>query len=107
MAVNEETAGPIIKRVRIRQSDRRNSASPDYLREDQPMRQNSRQSRHETMIASPLSARSLSRAAFAIAAIGALAACSADQNLSSSPQSKASSPSQAPSPALVYVSDSS
>lgn len=71
------------------------------------MRQNSRQSRHETMIASPLSARSLSRAAFAIAAIGALAACSADQNLSSSPQSKASSPSQAPSPALVYVSDSS
>ena len=71
------------------------------------MRQNSRQSRHEMTIASQLGARSLSRAAFAIAAIGALAACSADQSLSSSPQSKASSPSQAPSPALVYVSDSS
>ena len=72
------------------------------------MRQNSRQSSNDSMVASRLSARSLSRAVIAIAAIGALAACSADQQLSSAPdQKKNSSPSEAPTPALVYVSDSS
>lgn len=71
------------------------------------MRQNSRQSCNDTMVASQLSARSLSRAILAIAAIGALAACSADQHLSSAPEHTTSSSSDAPTPALVYVSDSS
>jgi dipeptidyl aminopeptidase/acylaminoacyl peptidase len=71
------------------------------------MRQNSRQSRNETMVASQLSARALSRAILAFAAMGALAACSADQHLASAPKENASSPSDAPTPTLVYVSDSS
>jgi WD40 repeat protein len=71
------------------------------------MRQNSRQSRHQTTVATEFSARSLSRAVIALVAIGGLAACSADQNLSSSPNEQASLPDNAPSPAIVYVSDSS
>ena len=72
------------------------------------MRQNSRQSRLETMIASRRSVRSLSRAAIALVAIGGLAACSADQNLTVAPKT-ISSPAETPSdgPAIVYVSDSS
>ena len=69
------------------------------------MRQNSRQSSFDSMIASQLSARSLSRAFVAIAAIGALAACSADQHLPSAPDQKTSSSSAAQTPAVVYVSD--
>ncbi|HMI56940.1 MAG TPA: hypothetical protein VK511_02735 [Gemmatimonadaceae bacterium] len=71
------------------------------------MRQISRQSSNDTMVASQLSARALSRAVIAIAAIGALGACSADQHLSSAPEQKTTSSSDAPTPELVYVSDSS
>jgi len=78
------------------------------------MRQISRQLRNETMVASKFSARSLSRAFVAFAAIGALAACSADQQLASAPEMKKSPPNNASkpkptttTPALVYVSDSS
>jgi WD40 repeat protein len=71
------------------------------------MRQNSRQSRNGTTIATELSARSLGRALVALVAIGGLAACSADQNLSSSPRQQSSLPEAAPSPSIVYVSDSS
>jgi WD40 repeat protein len=77
------------------------------------MRQNSRQTRTATAIATKLSERSLSRAMVTLVAIGGLAACSADQNLSSSPKQQASAPDTAakaptaPSAAIVYVSDSS
>jgi hypothetical protein len=71
------------------------------------MRQNSPQSRHQTTVATELSVRSLSRAVIALVAMGGLAACSADQNLSSSPNQQASLPDNAASPAIVYVSDSS
>ena len=71
------------------------------------MRQNSRQSATGRSIATELSARSLSRAILALVAIGGLAACSADQNLSSSPKQQATLPETVPSPAIVYVSDSS
>jgi WD40 repeat protein len=76
------------------------------------MRQNSRQSRNETSIATELSARSLGRAMVALVAIGGLVACSADQSLPSSPKQQASAPdtaatAPAPLPAIVYVSDSS
>jgi dipeptidyl aminopeptidase/acylaminoacyl peptidase len=71
------------------------------------MRQNSRQSSNDSMIASQRSARSLSRAVVAIAAIGALAACSADQHLSSAPGQSTTLSSDTPAPELVYVSDSS
>ena len=71
------------------------------------MRQNSRQSRNGTTFAPELSARSLGRAIVALVAIGGLAACSADQNLTSSPKQQASLPEAAPSPSIVYVSDSS
>jgi hypothetical protein len=71
------------------------------------MRQNSRQSRDETTVATELSVRSLSRAFIALVALGGLAACSADQNLSSSPGQQSSLPENAASPSIVYVSDSS
>lgn len=71
------------------------------------MRQNPRQSRHESTVAPELGTRTLSRAIFALVAIAGLAACSADQNLSSSPNQQASLPNDAASPAIVYVSDSS
>jgi WD40 repeat protein len=71
------------------------------------MRQNSRQSRLDTTVATEFSARSLSRAVIALVAIGGLAACSADQNLSSSPKQQESLPEVAASPTIVYVSDSS
>lgn len=72
------------------------------------MRQKSRQSRTDTMVSSQFSARSLSRAVTVIAAIGGLAACSADRNLSSAPDQKTTAlPSNAPAAAVVYVSDSS
>ncbi|MEP7065375.1 MAG: hypothetical protein ABI889_05030 [Gemmatimonadota bacterium] len=71
------------------------------------MRRISRQSRLDTTVATEFSVRSLNRAILAIVAIGGLAACSADQSLSSSPSEKSSIP-QAPAPtAVVYVSDSS
>jgi hypothetical protein len=71
------------------------------------MRQNSRQSRFETLVASPFSVRTLSRAVVAISAIGALAACSADRTLSSSTDQSKLSNSDAPTTAIVFVSDSS
>lgn len=71
------------------------------------MRQNSRQSRQNTLIASPLSMRSLNRAVIAMVAIGGLAACSADQNLAVAPKQQSSLPSKVNGPALVYVSDAS
>jgi dipeptidyl aminopeptidase/acylaminoacyl peptidase len=72
------------------------------------MRQNSSHSRNDTTIPSQLGARALSRAVIAIAAIGGLAACSADQNLASAPEQKSQSlPSNAPVASVVYVSDSS
>jgi dipeptidyl aminopeptidase/acylaminoacyl peptidase len=71
------------------------------------MRQNSRQSRHETTVATEFSVRSLSRAVAALIAIGGLAACSADQSLSSSSNQQASLPENSPSTTVVYVSDSS
>ena len=71
------------------------------------MRQFSRQSRQNTTVASQLSGRSLSRAVIALVAIGALAACSADQNFAFQPKQKSSVPSANNSPTIVYVSDSS
>lgn len=72
------------------------------------MRQHSRQSRSGTTVASQPSARTLSRAVIAVAVIGGLAACSADQNLSSAPNQKTTPlPSNAPVVSVVYVSDSS
>jgi WD40 repeat protein len=77
------------------------------------MRQNSRQTRTATAIATKLGDRSLSRAMVTLVAIGGLAACSADQNLPSSPKQQASAPDTAasapaaPSAAIVYVSDAS
>jgi WD40 repeat protein len=76
------------------------------------MRTSSRESRNGTLIGSELSARLLGRAMVALVAIGGLAACSADQNLPSSPKQQASASdtattAPAPSPAIVYVSDSS
>jgi Tol biopolymer transport system component len=71
------------------------------------MRQNSRQSRIDTTVATEFNARSLSRAILALVALGGLAACSADRSLSSTPNQKSSLP-ETPAPtALVYVSDSS
>jgi hypothetical protein len=71
------------------------------------MRQSSRRALHETSIASPFGVRSMRRAVLAFAAVGGLAACSADQNLASAPEQSASSPSKITAPAVVYVSDSS
>jgi WD40 repeat protein len=71
------------------------------------MRQLSRQSRQNTTVASQFSARSLNRAFIAIVAIGALAACSADQNLAVGPEQSPSSPAKVVAASIVYVSDSS
>ncbi len=71
------------------------------------MRRNTRESRFESTVAPKFSVRSLSRAVSALVAIGGLAACSADQSLSSAPKQQASLP-VAPAPmVVVYVSDSS
>jgi len=70
------------------------------------MRPFSRHSRQNTTIASQLDTRSLSRAAIAIVAIGALAACSADQNLPVDPARK-SPPAKVDASAIVYVSNAS
>jgi len=71
------------------------------------MRQFSRQSRQNTTVASQFSARSLNRAFIAIVTIGALAACSADQNLAVGPGQSASLPAKVVAASIVYVSDSS
>ena len=77
------------------------------------MRQKSRRTRTATVLAATLGARSLSRAMVTLVAIGGLAACSADQNLPSSPKQQASAPdtaapaSSTPSATIVYVSDAS
>lgn len=71
------------------------------------MRHTSRQSDCKTTIASQLSMRSLNRAAITLVAIGGLAACSADQNLTVAPAPKSTSQSNITSPALVYVSNAS
>ena len=71
------------------------------------MRHTSRQSRQNTTNASQFSVRSLNRAVIAMVAIGALAACSADQNLAVAPAQKSTSESKMSSPALVYVSNAS
>jgi WD40 repeat protein len=71
------------------------------------MRHTPRQSRQQSTIASQLSIRSLNRAVVAVVAIGALSACSADQNLAVAPQQKSTSPSSVASPAIVYVSNAS
>jgi WD40 repeat protein len=70
------------------------------------MRHTSRSSRRET-IAMERSARLASRATVALLAIGALAACSADRDLSSAPRQDVPVPLLAASPTIVYVSDSS
>jgi len=78
------------------------------------MRQNSRQKRDQTTIGAELGGRSLARAVLALAAIGGLAACSADKQLPSAPAQRASLPEVAQhhqkrgvSASLVYVSDAS
>ena len=73
------------------------------------MRPFSRCSRQNITIASPLDTRSLSRAVIAIVAIGALAACSADQNLPVDParNSPPTPNSKVDASAFVYVSDES
>jgi dipeptidyl aminopeptidase/acylaminoacyl peptidase len=71
------------------------------------MRPFSRYSRQNITIASPLDTRSLSRAVIAIVAIGALAACSADQNLPVDLARNSPSNSKVDASAFVYVSDAS
>ena len=71
------------------------------------MRPFSRHSRQNTTIASQLDTRSLSRAVIAIVAIGALAACTADQNLLVDPARRSPPPSKVDASAIVYVSDAS
>jgi WD40 repeat protein len=73
------------------------------------MRPFSRHSRQNTPIASQLDTRSLSRAVIAIVAIGAIAACSADQNLLVDPARKSppTPPPKVDASAFVYVSDAS
>jgi WD40 repeat protein len=71
------------------------------------MRKNTRQASHEMSIASPFAVRSLSRAIIALTAIGGLAACSADQNITSNARKHEPVVTPTVSPAFVYVSDSS
>jgi WD40 repeat protein len=71
------------------------------------MRQNSRQSRRTTTVASQFGTRSLSRAIIAMAAIGGLAACSADGSLAPSLKKTAPTPPDAPARSIVYVSNAS
>jgi len=71
------------------------------------MRQTAPRLHDETTFARTLGARRLSRATVVLVAIAGLAACSADQGLSSSPKQKDLSPDKAASPTIVYVSDSS
>lgn len=71
------------------------------------MRKNTRPASHEMSIASPFAARSLSRAIIALTAIGGLAACSADQQITSNAQQHEPAVTVSASPAFVYVSDSS
>jgi WD40 repeat protein len=70
------------------------------------MRKNTRPASHEMSIASPFAVRSLSRAIIALTAIGGLAACSADQNITADAR-KQPPVTQSAAPAFVYVSDSS
>ena len=71
------------------------------------MRNNLRPASNEIAIASPFAVRSLSRAIIAMTAIGGLAACSADQNITSSARQQKPQETVASAPAFVYVSDSS
>ena len=78
------------------------------------MRQNSRHIPVATAIASKLGARALSRAMLATVAVGALAACSANQDLPTSTMQKTSLPKVPPghqkrgtSASIAYVSDAS
>lgn len=71
------------------------------------MRKITRPASHEMSIASPIPVRSLTRAIIALTAIGGLAACSADQNVTTATQSHQKLQTSSASPAFVYVSDSS
>jgi hypothetical protein len=71
------------------------------------MRNTTRPASHEIAIASPFAVRSLSRAIIALTAIGGLAACSADQNITGSARQQKPQETVATTPAFVYVSDSS
>jgi WD40 repeat protein len=71
------------------------------------MRKNTRPASHEMSIASPFAVRSLSRAIIALTAIGGLAACSADQNITADARKHEPVATPPASPAFVYVSDSS
>jgi WD40 repeat protein len=78
------------------------------------MHQNSRRTRERTTIGAEIRGRSLTRAMFALVAIGGLSACSADQQLPGAPTLRASQPEVAQhhqkrgtSASLVYVSDAS
>jgi len=70
------------------------------------MRKITRPASHEIAIASPFAVRSLSRAIVAMTAIGGLAACSADQNITSAARQHETISTESTAPSFVYVSDS-
>lgn len=70
------------------------------------MRKVTRSASHEIAIASPSAVRSLSRAIIAMTAIGGLAACSADQNITSAVRQHQTLETVSTAPSFVYVSDS-
>jgi dipeptidyl aminopeptidase/acylaminoacyl peptidase len=71
------------------------------------MRKIARPARHEIAITTPAIVRTVSRALIALTAIGALAACSSNQNITGAAEQHETLTTVSSAPAIVYVSDSS